>query len=134
MSNKYEAEGTLRAILDTQQISDSFQKREFALEIEDGAYTQTVKFQVVQDKTALLDDFEVGQKVRIAFNLRGREYTRKSDGATDWWVNLDCWRIEPLEDGVREEAPAAAGTGASAGGFDERNPPATEFKDDDIPF
>ncbi len=120
MSNSYEAEGTLKAILDTQNISDSFRKREFALEIEDGAYTQTVKFQVVQDKCEMLDAFEPGQKVKIAFNLRGREYTRKSDGATDWWVNLDCWRMESLD---KNDA---------AGDSDDLPP--TDAYDDDVPF
>ena len=97
MTNRYEATGEIRAIMDTQQVTDSFRKREFALEIEDGRYPQTVKFQLVQDKTELLDDFEVGQQVQVQFNLRGREYTRKSDGATDYWTNLECWRIEKAE-------------------------------------
>ena len=61
MTNRYEATGEIRAIMDAQQVTDSFRKREFALEIEDGRYPQTVKFQLVQDKTELLDDFEVGQ-------------------------------------------------------------------------
>ncbi|MCH2097220.1 MAG: DUF3127 domain-containing protein, partial [Pseudomonadales bacterium] len=88
MGKGYQAEGTLRAILDTDQVSDSFRKREFALEIEDGKFPQTVKFQAVQDRTEMLDAFSVGQQVRVHFDLRGREYTRKRDGVTDWWVNL----------------------------------------------
>jgi hypothetical protein len=106
MTNRYEAAGEIRAIMDTQQVTDSFRKREFALEIEDGRYPQTVKFQLVQDKTELLDDFEVGQQVRVHFNLRGREYTRKSDGATDYWTNLECWRIEQA-DGAGDRADQA---------------------------
>jgi len=126
MSTSYEAEGTLRAIMDTQEINDRFRKREFALEIEDGAYTQTVKFQVVQDKCEMLDAFEPGQRVKLAFNLRGREFTRKSDGKTDYWTNLDCWRIEPLEQ-------AGAGP-AEAPDFSDDLPPADAYDDKDIPF
>lgn len=125
MSNKYEATGTLRAILDTQEISDTFRKREFALEIPDGNYSQTVKFQVVNDKTELLDQFEVGQEVTVHFNLRGREYTRRNDGQTDWWVNLDCWRMEPAGDAA----------GAPPSERDDPGPTATDgFEDEDIPF
>ena len=110
--------------MDPQQVTDSFRKREFALEIDDGRYTQTVKFQLVQDKTALLDDFEVGQQVRVHFNLRGREYARKSDGETDYWTNLECWRIEKAEETEHEmkQAPPV-----------DDNPSNTPF-DDEIPF
>ena len=118
--------GEIRAIMDTQQVTDSFRKREFALEIEDGRYPQTVKFQLVQDKTELLDDFDVGQHVRVHFNLRGREYTRKSDGAADYWTNLECWRIEKAEGG-------GGGPDRSASSAEDAEA-RTVADDDDIPF
>jgi len=124
MTNRFESTGVIRAIMDPQQVTESFRKREFALEIDDGRYTQTVKFQLVQDKTALLDDFEVGQQIRVHFNLRGREYTRKSDGETDYWTNLECWRIEKAEDTGQEtnQTPPID------------NDSSSDPFDDDIPF
>ena len=130
MSNKYEATGTLRAILDTQEISDTFRKREFALEIPDGNYSQTVKFQVVNDKTEFLDQFKVGDEVTVHFNLRGREYTRRNDGQTDWWVNLDCWRMEPAGDAAGETFPEDRDAGRPT----ERSASTDGFEDEDIPF
>jgi len=126
MTNRYEATGAIRAIMDTQQVTDSFQKREFALEIEDGRYPQTVKFQLVQDKTQLLDEFEVGQQVRVHFNLRGREYTRKSDGATDYWTNLECWRIEKAEGDQEGSGPGGQGQDEAGAFFGDEG--------DEIPF
>ena len=96
MSTSYEATGRVVAILDTEQVNDTFKKREFAIQIEDGQYPQQVKFQVVQDKTTMLDNFKEGQEVKVLFNLRGREFERKSDGRKDYWLNLDAWRIEAL--------------------------------------
>lgn len=127
MSTTYEATGTLVAIMDTQQVSDTFKKREFAIEIPDGQYPQSVKFQVVQDKTAMLDNYAVGQQVKVFFNLRGREYTRKNDGSKDYWVSLDAWRVERV------------GSGAGPGGTDySQIAPAQggSSKDefDDVPF
>ncbi|MGD8323538.1 MAG: DUF3127 domain-containing protein [Gammaproteobacteria bacterium] len=127
MSNRYEATGEIRAIMDEQQVTDSFRKREFALEIDDGRYSQTVKFQLVQDKTELLDDFEVGEKVRVHFNLRGREYTRKSDGATDYWTNLECWRLEKADGAGGSADQTESGPAESDSGFFDGD-------DDDIPF
>ena len=112
--------------MDPQQVTESFLKREFALEIDDGRYPQTVKFQLVQDKTTLLDEFEVGQQVHIHFNLRGREYTRKSDGETDYWTNLECWRIEKAEDAGKEQDQTSASNDDST--------TAPPVFDDDIPF
>lgn len=132
-SNKYEATGTLKVINDTQQFSETFRKREFVLEIEDGRYPQPIKFQAVQDKADLLDDFEVGDTVTVHFNLRGREFTRKNDGSTDYFTNLDVWRMEKVGGGTSDVPPK----------FDEEPPLAEpspnisdsgEFKDDDIPF
>jgi hypothetical protein len=124
MTNRFETEGVIRAIMDPQQVTDSFRKREFALEIDDGRYAQTVKFQLVQDKTALLDDFGVGQQVRVHFNLRGREYIRKSDGEMDYWTNLECWRIEKAEDTGQDSDQTPP----------SNNDPDAGLLDDDIPF
>jgi len=124
MSNRYEAEGKIHAIMDTQEINDRFRKREFVLEILDGNYAQHVKFQTVQDKCELLDSVEVGQEVKIAFNLKGREYTRRADGSTDYFVNLECWRIE---------APGAL----DAPGNQDTGPQPEDIPDDDygdVPF
>ncbi|MEE4175278.1 MAG: DUF3127 domain-containing protein [Xanthomonadales bacterium] len=127
-SNKYEATGTLKVINDIQQFSETFRKREFVIEVEDGAYTQPIKFQAVQDKAELLDAFEEGDTVTVNFNLRGREFTRKNDGSTDYFVNLDVWRIEKVGGGASDGPPKQ-----------DEEPPLPEpspgdFKDDDIPF
>lgn len=112
--------------MDTQQISDTFKKREFVIEIPDGNYPQSVKFQVIQDKTALLDNFAIGQMVKVLFNLKGRSYQKK-DGSTDYWLNLDCWRLEAAQGG---------GTGASIPDYTQIQPAdasgAADF--DDVPF
>lgn len=127
MSTTYEATGTLYAIMDTQQISDTFKKREFVVEIPDGNYPQTVKFQVTQDKTAMLDNYQVGQQVKVFFNLRGKEYTRKADGSKDFFTNLDCWRMERVEGGSSSGGTDYSQISPASGG---------QAKDDfdDVPF
>ena len=44
----FEVEGKLYKKFDTNQVTDTFRKREFILELEDGAYTQLIKFQLTQ--------------------------------------------------------------------------------------
>ena len=75
----------------------------------------------------MIDNYAVGQQVKVFFNLRGREYKRKSDQSVDFFTNLDCWRMERAEGGS-----AGAGTDYSqiqpAGGGQAKD----DF--DDVPF
>lgn len=93
MSNQYESVGTLHKVYDTQQVKDTFKKREFVIEVQDGEYPQHIKFQVTQDRCELLDKYKVGQEVTVLFNLRGRPFQNK-DGQTMYFTNLEAWRIE----------------------------------------
>ena len=107
----YEIEGKLIVKEDTVQISDSFQKREFVLEkseqVKDVVYTDTIKFQVVQAKCGSLDSINIGDTIKVDFNIKGRKY-EKNDKVS-YFNNLDAWKVEKLEGGqvVNNENPAA---------------------------
>jgi hypothetical protein len=101
-----EVTGKLRAIFDTKQVSERFTKREFVLELTDGKYPQSVLFQLTGDRCASLDQFRVGDEVRLEFNLRGREW-KSPQGDVKYFNSLDVWRIE----GPRESARARRDSG-----------------------
>lgn len=124
MANSYEAVGTLHAVMDTQQVKDTFKKRDFVLEMADGNYPQHIKFQVTQDRCALLDTMKVGQQVKVLFNLRGRPFQNR-EGQTVYYTNLEAWRIE----GVSAAAPASTD-------YSQISPAQSGAKDDfdDVPF
>ncbi len=127
----YKAEGKVVKIFDAEQKSASFQAREFVIEVADGQYPQMVKFQLVQDKCALVDDYSEGDNIEVEFDLRGREWNGK------YFTNLQAWRINRAGEGGGESqggggqqyqpsksaAPAAAATTSASNDFD-----------DDIPF
>ncbi len=88
-----EITGTLKVKFDTQKVSDRFQKREFVLTTEANTpYPQHVSFQVTQDKCDILNKFEVGQELKVQFNLRGREWNGPQ--GTKYFNTLEAWRIE----------------------------------------
>ena len=87
----FEIQGKLEVIYDAQQISDKFKKREFVLEIQSGMYPEYPKFQLTQDKCQLLDTFEVGEMVKVSFNLRGRPYEK--NGEKTYFTNIEASRI-----------------------------------------
>jgi single-strand DNA-binding protein len=84
----FEVEGRLHRIFPTEQKSASFSAREFVLEVPDGNYPQLIKFQTVQDKCAQLDHYREGERVKVSFDLRGREWNGK------FLTNLNAWRID----------------------------------------
>lgn len=124
----YEASGTIKLINDVQTFPSGFSKREFVITTEHDKYPQDLKFEVVKDRCSLLDDFEVGQKVQLNFDIRGNEYKDR------YYVNLACWKIEAADGGG---APAASASSASSDSSGEPSPSDLRKEDDfddDIPF
>lgn len=121
-----EITGKILSIFETKQISDKFTKREFVVELLDNPkYPQPVLFQMTGDRCAQLDDFRVGDGVRLDFSLRGREW-KSRDGEIKFFNSLDVWKVEPH--GKREPRPVAthSTTSTPTGGGNG--------VDDDIPF
>jgi single-strand DNA-binding protein len=120
----FEIEGKLLRKYDTENKTQSFQAREFVIEIEDGNYPQFIKFQLTQDRCALLDSYEEGHPVKVHFDLRGREWQGK------YFTNLNAWRLEAAQPAATATAPPAAGDMDFPAAGDE--PPVKV--NDDLPF
>lgn len=126
MSSSFEITGKLLKKFDTENKTGSFQAREFVLEVDGGNFPQMVKFQLVQDRCALIDPCSEGESIKVHFDLRGREWNGK------YFTNLNAWRIEK----VTSEAPAAGGASPAGGGSfpTAADEPATMDFSDDLPF
>ncbi|GAA4392075.1 DUF3127 domain-containing protein [Hymenobacter koreensis] len=120
MSN-YTATGRLHEMYDTQQVSEKFSKREFVIEIKEGQYPEHIKFQLVQDKTALIDGFRIGDEITVNFNLRGRGFVKNND--TLYFTNLEAWKIEGNKTGQR-----------AGGAAPQKAAPIKSDDDNDLPF
>lgn len=83
----FEIEGTLHKIFEIESKSSSFQTREFVITTE-GTYPQFVKFQLTQDKCSIIDGCQEGEKIKVSFDLRGREWQGK------YFTNLNAWKVE----------------------------------------
>ena len=115
----FQTTGKLYAIFETKQVTERFQKREFVVETGDNpSYPQHVQFQLTGDRCDVLDNFQVGDQVKVDFSLRGREWT-SPQGEVRYFNSLDVWTLEA--EGGRQSAPPA----------DDEPPP---FTDDDVPF
>ncbi|HNU87165.1 MAG TPA: DUF3127 domain-containing protein [Ferruginibacter sp.] len=94
----YELTGKLVAKYDTVQRTETFKTREFVVEksedINGRTITNYVKFQSVQDKTTIIDRVNVGEEVKVYFNIKGSKWEK--DGKINYITNLDAWRIEQI--------------------------------------
>ena len=94
----YELTGKLVAKFDTVQRTETFKTREFAVEKTDEINGKTilnyVKFQCVQDKTAIVDRVNIGDEIKVYFNIKGSKWDKA--GVTNYITNLDAWRLEQI--------------------------------------
>jgi hypothetical protein len=122
-----EVQGKIKMIGETQTFgSNGFRKRELVVTTEE-QYPQHILIEFVQDKTDLLNNYQVGQGVKVNINLRGREWVNPQ-GETKYFNSVQGWRIENAAatgDNMPPVAPAEA--------FE----PATNLNEedhDDLPF
>ena len=71
----FQITGTLKAKFQESQVSDKFRKREFVITENSSQYPQILSFQLTQDRCSLIDNVNLGDEIKVHFNLRGREWT-----------------------------------------------------------
>lgn len=129
----YEVQGDIHSIDETREYGQNgFTKREFVIKLtgerENPQYPNYVALEFIRDRCALLDAYQVGDSVKVSFDLTGRLWNPPGDKPERCFVSLQAWRIEKL--------------GASANDNMDQTPPAemeeyfnqsADF-DDDVPF
>ncbi|WP_027376922.1 DUF3127 domain-containing protein [Kaistella palustris] len=124
-----ELQGTIKKISDIQTFASGFQKREMVLLTEE-QYPQPINIEFLQEKGDLLNNLKEGDKVKVAINIRGREWT-SPQGEVKYFNSITGWRIESIDSSPNFNEPTQAAPSASqpaSGGnvFEE--------EDDDLPF
>ncbi len=123
-----EIQGKIKLIDETKTFgTNGFRKRELVITTEE-QYPQHIMIEFVQDKTDLLNNYQVGQNVKVSINLRGREWVNPQ-GETKYFNSIQGWRIENLEVAASGDMPPMP----PADAFE----PATDFNEedhDDLPF
>ncbi len=106
---------------------NDFTKRDLVV-TTDEQYPQMILVEFVQDKCDLLNDYTVGQDVKISINIRGREWINP-EGEAKYFNSIQGWRIEEIKVAITE-------------GEEQAPPPiekietaeTTEEEADDLPF
>lgn len=108
----FEITGKLVAKFDTIQKTETFKTREFVIEKSDDIggriITNYIKFQCIQDKTAMPDRFNIGDDVKVLFNIKGTKWNK--NGTDTYITNLDAWRMETTKLASNVEAQPSSAT------------------------
>lgn len=91
-----EIQGRIKVIFAPEIVGQNgFQKRDLVI-TTDGQYPQDIIIQFSQGNCALLDNLQVGQIVKIHFNLQGREWT-SPQGEVKYFNTVVGWKIELIQ-------------------------------------
>lgn len=141
-----EVSGRIKMIDDTKAFgANGFRKREVVI-TTDEQYPQHIMIEFTQDKCDLLNNYTVGEPVKVSINLRGREWVNPQ-GETKYFNSIQGWRIEKAgaeapQQGGYQQAPQGynqppQGYSQAPAANNDRFEPANNFKEeehDDLPF
>lgn len=114
--------GKIKLIREEQSFPSGFTKREFVITSED-RYPQDISFELLKEKCSLTEGYNDGDRLKVFFEIRGREYNGK------YYNSLVAWKLEKLSEGSN------AGSNAQAPAPPNIEIPADNAQqDDDLPF
>lgn len=125
-----EVTGAIIKIDETKTYGASgFRKREMVIKTNE-QYPQTLLIEFIQDKCDLLNNYQTGQDVKIAINLRGREWVNP-EGKTLYFNSIQGWRIENLQAAAEAMPPQPPLETFEPA---EENTDTNDNEPDDLPF
>jgi Domain of unknown function (DUF3127) len=127
--------GNVKVVGTDVQVNPTFKKRELVV-TTDETYPQHIMIEFTQDKCDLLNNFAIGDAVRVSINLRGREW-QSPQGETKYFNSIQGWRIEKNAEGgsAPSAAPSYAAPAATAAPAAAPTPVPTALEgEDDLPF
>lgn len=87
--------GIIKKISSLQTFPSGFKKRELILTTEE-QYPQNILIEFIQDKCYFLNDFKIGDKVKISIIIKGREWTNP-EGNIKYFNSIQGWKIENIK-------------------------------------
>jgi hypothetical protein len=87
--------GILKMIDETKVVNASgFRKRDFVV-TTDEQYPQHIIINLIQDKCDMMNNFQVGEQVKVHINIRGREWVNP-EGQVKYFNDISAWKIEKM--------------------------------------
>lgn len=89
--NRHDLRGMIKQIDELKQINESLTKQEILIETDE-KYPQTVRVEFVNNDTAFIENFNVGDKIMLTFKVRG--YKSKDR----FYTSIQGTKLEELQE------------------------------------
>lgn len=90
-----------------QSKNGAWRKQDFLLETTDQQYNKKALFAAWGDKIDALNQYSIGDLVKVYFNIEAREYNDK------WYNDIKIWKVESAEAGQSSGGYAKSAAKAS---------------------
>jgi len=131
----YEITGRLISKGEILTVTETFRKREFVIEakeeISGREFVEYITFSLTQDRCASIDHYNIGDLLKVTFNIRGRRWEK--DGVVKYFNSLEAWKteiIQPGEIGIPEDVSKIN----EEGSFNDELVENKGNEEDDLPF
>ena len=94
---QYEVTGSLIHLEDSQTYGSGFTVRKFVI-MDDASYPSPLCFELIKDDVSKIDQFSLGDRLKITFKLKGREWNGK------YFTNPQAIEIEREEGNGKTDA------------------------------
>lgn len=91
-----EISGKIKKIFDEQTFPSGFRKKEIVVTTQE-QYPQDLLVEFTQDRVEILNNYALGDEVKVSINLRGREWINP-EGIAKYFNSINGWRIEKVMD------------------------------------
>lgn len=85
-------EGIIHNISAISQPKENFRVREVIIKTVE-QYEQYIPVQLINDRTQFIEQYSIGETVKLHCNIKGRRYTNNQLQEKSF-LSLECWKIE----------------------------------------
>lgn len=119
----FEMDCVVVKIMDTETFPSGFSKRNIVVKTEE-RYPQDILVEFLKDNAKLVEPLKEGTRIKLSFDLRGREYNGR------YFVSVTGWKVANLDavEGVEQDASTSEPVASVL-------PPEVDIEDDEnLPF
>lgn len=80
--------GVVTHVGEVQQINDKMEKLLFVIEKQDGQYSKSIAFELINNSISQMDGIGVGQVVEVKADISSREYNGR------WYTQAKAWSVK----------------------------------------
>ncbi|MBQ2282062.1 MAG: DUF3127 domain-containing protein [Kiritimatiellae bacterium] len=119
----FEMDCVVVKIMDTETFPSGFSKRNIVVKTEE-RYPQDILVEFLKDNAKLVEPLKEGTRIKLSFDLRGREYNGR------YFVSVTGWKVANLDavEGAEQDASTSEPVASVL-------PPEVDIEDDEnLPF